>query len=245
LTVKLEELFNVGTGYSLYFIFYKYCIYFLLLIFFVGGFYGIITNKIGDDCGETGNLTEFCVKDFIISYALCNKKEEKSLLTGQLVLNFLTLIGIAILFEQLRQKSFGIIIDFDIKNYSPSTYTLRFDEVPSETTNSEIVSWLENLHSEDMKIEIKKVTRTYKISEFVELSKQKSELNKLKTLGTLSTPDNTANPEIERFKNRMYSVKKLDLINEMLKKVKSTNIEKGKIVFVTFETKDRIVHNQG
>lgn len=209
----------------------------MLLIFFISGLYGLITNKIGDDCGDEGDPDDFCVKDFIITYALCNKREAKNLLTGQLVLNFLTLIAIAILFEQLRQKSLGIILEFDIQNHSPSTYTLRLDGVPSETMNSDIVSWVQNLSTEQMKLEVKKVTRTYKISEFVELSKQKTELNKLKTLNQRSLTGE--GNELGRPKTYEHSIKKLDIVNEMLKKVKANSIEKGQIVFVTFETKDR------
>lgn len=217
------------------------------MIFFSSGIYGIITNKIGDDCAQPGNTTEFCVQDFIITYALCNKKESKNLLTGQLVLNFMTILGIAILFEQLRQKTLGVVNQFDILNSSPATYTLRFDGVPSETTNEDIILWLKSLSTEDVEIQVRKVTRTYKISEFVELSKQRSELDRLKSNMTKELEGgSTINREsktLSFFKPRTseYSIKKLDLVNEMLKKVKSNNIQKGKIVFVTFETRARNV----
>mmetsp|Transcript_30920 Transcript_30920/g.28107 ORF Transcript_30920/g.28107 Transcript_30920/m.28107 type:complete len:115 (+) Transcript_30920:228-572(+) len=52
LGTPLKDLYHLGPGYALYFKFLKDCSLMFLLVFLVGGLYGLITNAESGDCPD-------------------------------------------------------------------------------------------------------------------------------------------------------------------------------------------------
>mmetsp|Transcript_20033 Transcript_20033/g.17109 ORF Transcript_20033/g.17109 Transcript_20033/m.17109 type:complete len:145 (+) Transcript_20033:72-506(+) len=50
LCCELSELYELGSGYALYFSFLKFAMLLLTIMFAITGIYSLISNRVGDDC---------------------------------------------------------------------------------------------------------------------------------------------------------------------------------------------------
>ena len=64
----------------------------------VSGIYNLVSDVVQGDCTSQDSTQEFtyCIKGYILSFTLANKKENKDLLTAQLALNLATVVIIMI-----------------------------------------------------------------------------------------------------------------------------------------------------
>jgi len=236
----LAELYHLGSGYPLYFRFIKYAIAMLGAIFVVSGLYNLISNVAEGDCTsqELADEDAYCVKGYILSFALPNKRDDKKLLKTQLALNFLAVIAIMIFFHLLRYKFRRMKIDADQKTVTPSDYTLELRNIPVDATNDDIEKWIREVVKDDIanddlivkeeeKFHIERIIRVYAIHSYIKLYKQQSALSVRKF--QLNASDSASQEE------RNNVEKQLAEINDQMDKMKNSGkLEKCPIVFITF-----------
>ena len=95
----------------------------LVSMLIVSGIYNLVTNIIEGDCTSQDSTSEsvYCLKGYILSFTLPNKRDNKDLLTAQLALNLATVIVIMIFFHYLRYKFRETEIKADDATITPSS----------------------------------------------------------------------------------------------------------------------------
>lgn len=83
-SAPLSEIYHLGPGYPMYFLFIKSCIMMFSLIMILSGFFNFVTNIIADDCpgiyhDSTTAATEepFCENTFNSILTLAHKRDHK------------------------------------------------------------------------------------------------------------------------------------------------------------------------
>ncbi len=217
---------SLRSGYVLYFGFIKCLIYLFLLMFIISGLYSIITNVVSKDCShvEEGN-DSYCIRDFKTMFSIANKRNKEGLLKAQLSVNLVVLIGIILFFHYIRYQFRKVIVVEDLE-LTPSDYTLRLDRVKASDDNVTLVNSFESLSTPEQKINVVKLTRTYKITEFIHACKRINQLNKL----------------IEKAKDPIKKEMLTMELNEITKRkeeLKNQPLEYGDVAFVTLETPEQ------
>jgi len=178
ITSKLEDLYHLGSGYALYFRLTKYCIGLLAIIFAFSGLFNIYTNFHENNCApeDDPDKLEYCIQDYIINYALPNKRNNISLLNTQLILNLLCVVAIFCFFQYTRYKLRKTVSEAEHLTTTPSDYTIRVVGIPPETKDEDIISWIEGLGDSTHHIKCKKVNRSFDISDYIKLHERKDRL---------------------------------------------------------------------
>jgi len=197
-------------------------------MFTISGIYSIITNVVSKDCDDVSEgRSAYCIRDFKTSFSIANKRDHETLLKAQLSVNFVVLIGIICFFHYIRYQFRKVIVIEDLE-LTPSDYTLRIDRVPATDDNERIEKQFESLSTPEQKINIVKITRTYKVSEFVRVCKNIAKLTK--------QIEKTKEPEkIEKLKLELAECTKEK------EEIMSKPLEYGDVAFVTLETPEQAV----
>jgi len=199
----------------------------LAMLLCISGIYNLVTNAMSEDCPESTNDSDlFCVRDYVSTLTIANKRDHLSHINIQLVLNLVATVVLILAFLKIRHIFRRIFYKFDEKNVTPSDFTVKLEGVPPETTNEELIKWIEGMSHPLMKLTVEKVCRTYKISEFVRLQKKKEKLEiKLKS---------------PKFMNNSEKIQaEIKEVEDKLNETRSQRLEYGHVVFITFGTAKR------
>jgi len=231
----LEKLYHLGSGFALYFRFIKFSVALLVLIFLSSGLYNLISNVVQGDCvddaGALGNaVTSECVKGYILSFAIPNKKNNSKALDIQLGLNLLSVILIMIFFHYIRYRFRKTEVEADDKTITPSDYTIAIYGLPIETTTAQIKEWIHGFSTEAMPLKIERVVRAYSINNYIQLSNHQARLLKQKEIIIKKDIPNKSDQE------------ELDTLNKMIQQLstqiaalKNGGLKHAPIAYVTFE----------
>jgi len=186
---SLKRTYHLGPGYALYFQFFKYCIFFLILVFVCSGLHNLLTSAVGNDCADefTKGGVNYCNQGLAMTYSLANQRNNADSLTLQNILNVLTLLGSIWYFQYVHFHMRKKIMEADRMTITPSDYTIQIKGLPTDPDkylykDSEIIEFIEQHSAEDVQIRVKKVVRAYAISEYIEYLKQKESLENLLTI---------------------------------------------------------------
>jgi len=229
----VDQLSHLGSGYPLYFKFIIYCIKLLVIMMITSGLYNLISNIAEGDCSSAMETTErvYCLKGYIISFSLSNKRDNPSLLQVQLVLNLLTVIIIMVFFHVLRYHFRKMEIEADMMTLTPSDFTIEIQNISRTATNKEIEEWIMKFGNEKQPLNIKRIVRTYDINKYVKL------VNKKKALEVKKAQLNCSqNGEVCQGKKEKIDLE-LEKVSTEIKEMKdSGTLQKCPVVYITFET---------
>ena len=181
LMCELDSFYQVGTyhlgsGYSLYFHFLKYCIVFLLAMLAVSGLFNLITNLIERDCDETATSTSFCVRGWISNTFLSSKRDESGEISIQLILNLVYVILIMVYSHYMRYQMRKIDYEVDKNLTTPADFTLKVTRVPPDVTDLDLRSWFESFSTMSVPVKCVKVVRTYDTKDINRLESKREEI---------------------------------------------------------------------
>jgi hypothetical protein len=229
LKAPLSELYHLGSGYALYFKLLIYCITLLTMMFVISGFYNMISSAAADDCPANDDDTtvstgknNLCVQDFILKFSIANKKDDTGLLTGQMVLNLITVIAMGVFFQYMRFQLRKLHIDADDKTVTPSDYTIRITGLNPELSDQEIKEWIEGLNTEERPVKCIKIHRTFDVAEYVELRKKMDVLETLRVHSFQFERKNTITAEVKQ------------TLSE-LERMRSSGLKPTDTVLITFD----------
>jgi len=251
LAASLEKLAHLGSGYPLYFNFTKYAIGMLLMMFFVGGIYNLVTNIETGDCSDsTANAQKaYCIQGFIHSFIISNKREESESLRIQAVLNLITVFMVMFFFHYLRYKIRKMNVEADEKTVTPSDYAIEIQDLPEDISDEELKTWIYQIAGHQ-DIEILRITKVYAISKYVKLINKKSnfEMKKAKleiqpeymrfitrkmTLGKKKIKQVSGNDDVKKVQINT----KLNSISQKIQGFEGMDrLKRCPVVYVTFKT---------
>jgi len=234
----LIELSDLGTGYPLYFRFFKYSIGALLLIIALSGMYNLISNVKEGACKQSQEEAKdetsetYCIEGYNMSFALSNKRDNPGLLTAQIALNLVTVIAIIIFFQIMRYRFRKMKIAADEKTIRPSDYTVQLQNIPFEAKKSDIREWIYKTFPNE-NLDIVRVIRTHAIGEYIKLINTGSELRVKKALLNYMAEKLS---EKEKAKEKIITEKLAQIENRIEQIQKYRLLKQVPIVFVTFQT---------
>jgi len=225
----------LGVGYPTYFEFIRHSTNLLISMFIISGIYGIVSNVVAGDCSSQSVETEdvYCVKGYILSFTLTNKRDNEGLLIAQLALNLVSAVVVMLLLHYVRLRLRQINFKADSQAVTSSDYTVEIQNVPAEATEQDIRDWILSLEEKCGKLEIEKVVRPYAINQYIELTNEKSALKI--HLAELNKALNK--------KNLKKKAKVEEKIKEISKKIQELRepgkLKKCTLVYITFKTAQR------
>ena len=240
-TAPLKELYHLGSGYPLYFRFIKYSVAMLLAMLLVSGIYNLVTNVVEGDClsQDTTEESVYCLKGYILSFTLPNKRDNKDLLTAQLALNLATVVIVMIFFHYLRYQFRKTEIAADDATITPSDYTIEIENVDPSATNKEIKQWLiDSFATPEQPLEIERIVRPYAINKYMETE---TKVSALKTQKNTFNSSHHRHAPTEKDKIRMQTIDAEIQFHEAHKEQLLKSIHKANLIFVTFRTAQRIL----
>ncbi len=166
----------MGSGFALYFTFIKYCIWLLVVILAVSGVFNIVSNIVGEDCDKAVDDSQFCVRNYVSILHIANKRNHEGLLRAQLILHLIITVVVMLFFHLIRYRVRKISVDADDRTVTPSDFTVRLEGIPAGTTDEELRTWIQGFETNKNKIEIEKITRAYKILEYIRKFSRKSHI---------------------------------------------------------------------
>ena len=220
-TCDLSALYHLGSGYALYFQFVKHCIIMVCLMLGISGIYNLYTNYTTGDCGDVPQTSgsQYCYEDFVTKFTIANKRNHPEELSVQLVLNLITVIGIAVYFQYVRYQSRKTVIAADDETVTPADFTLQLKGVPQEGTDEELKQWLEDQGDPMHPLKVVKICKAYEISGYIKDLRLKQELTEKKN-------DTRANQEEVN--------RELNAVEERLREAKKQGLKQTDIVFAIF-----------
>lgn len=224
LTADLSELYQLGSGYALYFKLTKYCIALLGLVLAISGIYSLVSNVSAGDCPESDDESDnsLCVQTFILKYSMANAKDHPETLKIQMILMLVSIIAIIIFTQFMRYQLRKVHIEVDDTTTTPADYTIKIYGLDPKLTDAEIKEWIEAVQTPENPIKCRRIHRTYKISEFVELDKKKHSLEVLK----IHTQDDEKKKELQ---------KEADKIDKELHELKEGGLELTDTILINFD----------
>ena len=222
---------HLGSGYVLYFSFFKFCVGILCCILLTVGIYSLKTNYQGNQCTSNENSVKSCTPTLINQLSLGNKLDPEftELIIGQFVFGAVTLIVIMFCIGTMRIATRSIASKIEQKKISCSDYTVMITKLPKDSkhplsTDEGLISWITSFSNRTITFEVKKIVRSYDLSEFYRIKENIAQLLKKKD------KPNTA-PE---------QIREIDLeINRLTNKLQDINTQEFKlngVVFVSFAT---------
>jgi len=118
--------------------------------------------------------------------------------------NVLTVVGLITFYQWVRYENRLVEKDCISSTVTPADYTLSVENLRPETTNEEIRELIEKHSTADNPIKIEKITRSYKILEYLKQFKKKGKLQN----------------KIKKTKNKKKKVKLLKEMKEFKKELK-------------------------
>jgi len=232
LTASLDKIYHLGSGFALYFQFIKYSIGLLVLFLAVSGIFNIVTNYTGDDCSPTddGLGSAYCVKGYILSYTLPNKREDEKNLRIQLYLNLATVIIIMVFFHIMRYSFRKTAVAADDKTVTPSDYTVAIEGIPSDASNEDIAEWLKNLNVSKIPIKIERIIRPYQLGSYLQLVAKHQNLTESETKG-----QQPKQSEEQHQKGKAEIHSQICETEKQLKQIKKDGLKLCSIIYITFE----------
>lgn len=185
----ITNLAFLGPGYPLFFLYIKYCIYILIVLFLLSGLYGIITNASGGDCRTEAELsasvkdkpnptsllsdlmTSECLLSYVSQYSLANKRNDGDSMEVQNWLNFVTVIVFIVFLHIFRWRQRVMASICDERDTSASDYTICVENLPRGLAIDylkELKEFIEGQVIPNQKIEVFKVDLTYDLHELTE-----------------------------------------------------------------------------
>lgn len=202
------------------------------MLLLVSGIFSIVTNftSNGDFTSTTtSNLSSSfrqATFDFLTRSSWINKLAKEGLVNAQAWINFCGAILIIIIIYAFRTRQRRLILAVDEAEVNPSNYTIRLRKVPADTSDEEIVEWLQNLLP-NQNLEVTDLIRTHKIGRIVELLRTRKKLD-IKRLSS-----NSWNRKVK------YNHKKR-LIDSELKHWVHKDVEYTDCVFISLQKSMRI-----
>jgi len=224
----LREIYHLGSGFVLFFMFIKYSIILLLLIFSISGMYNLISSGSSDDCNKN-NETTFCIQGFIGSLTIANKRNNIDSLRVQLILNLASVVVIFFFFHFMRYNFRKKTIDIDKETITPADFTIILKGVSPSAEEDDIIKWIHNYSTKEMDLEIRKILRTFDIKDYIfHCEKKNSLINKR---------------DEEMTKNNLGKVQliqiQIEIIERKLEEMKRQGFKHTPNVFVTFRKTTR------
>ena len=176
-----KEYYHLGSGYSLYFFFYKDVVYLTFFIFLISGVYSLWTNYHGDGCDDVVTSTSYCLRDFIGIFSISNKRNNKRELEIQAILDMAAIGFIILYMHYIRYRVRKITVEADHRTITPSDYTVQLDGLPTSRKNpmskdEEIIKWVEGHSTPALPIKVASFTRAFKIQGYIRLVKERDSL---------------------------------------------------------------------
>ena len=234
LTCDPSALYHIGSGYVLYFVFFKHCIGMLVTITMVSGLYNLYTNYIYQDCADPATLSVItedlcCIQGWVSNLSLASKKDHPNERAFQIQLGLLTVIALIIYSQSVRYKIRKLNEEVAETKISPADYTVMFTELPTDfnhhlSSDEGLKEWLEGMAQPGQPVIVKKIVRAYDVNEYMEYQQKKKNLEEKQKQGQVSE-------EKARSKQKKISHKMEELQNEGFKLTG--------IVFVSLEDTDQ------
>jgi len=239
LTAGVSSFYHLGSGYPLYFRFIKYAIAMLLAMLLVSGIYNLVTNVVQGDCTSQDSTAPYtyCIKGYILSFTLANKRENKDFLTAQLALNLATVIVIMVFFHYLRYQFRKTEIAADDATVTPSDYTIEIENIDADACNSEIKQWLMTFATPEQPIEVERIVRPYAINKYIEVV---NKISNLKTQrNTITHSGQALNSEQQ---TRIQTIDtEVQTLETQVNQLKKEGLKKATLIFVTFRKAEQAV----
>jgi len=225
-----SELYHIGSGYVLYFIFFKHCIGLLVTILMISGLYNMYTNYVSKDCADPttiGIITEdlCCTQNLVSDLSLASKKDHPDQRAFQIQLNLLTIIALIIYCQSLRYKVRKMNEEVAETKVSPADYTVMFTEMPTDShhelsKDEGLKKWLEAMGTPENPIQVKKINRSYDVEEFLRCAHKQEKLDLKKKSGEIS---------IHQAETQYRQ------LDEKMEQMESEGFKRTGIIFVSFK----------
>jgi len=226
LTASLKEMYHLGSGYVLFFLFLKYSIGLLLFILAISGIYNLVTSSRSDDCQEESDQeSKLCMQGFIGSLTIANKRYDIDSITVQLILNLASVVAVIFFFHYMRFKFRAKVIDVDNRTITPADFTIIIRGVAEDITNEKIADWIESLATKDNDLEIKKIHRSYDIKEYIKYANKKHSLVKQRDQQMYQ----------KNLRNVQIIQNKIEQVERSIDELKKHRFIYAPVVFVTFK----------
>lgn len=215
LNAELSHMYHLGSGYSLYFQFIK-CSIMLLFVFFIPtGIYNLYTSVTAGDCAvpSADDTSQYCVQDFISKFTIANKKDHDSEIHMQLVLNFVTICMVMVFFHYIRYVLRKMAITAEDDTITPSDYAVKLKNVPHITTDDEIRHWIHRLSSRNMTLNVRKIIRSYDLTEYNELVTEKNKLDDAKDKEQIQEKKQILSQQMLGIDRRIEEIKTSQLVH--------------------------------
>ncbi|CAD8158550.1 unnamed protein product [Paramecium pentaurelia] len=152
----------LGSGYPLYFNFIKCCLMIVGVLFLTSGQYQLVSNLTSNDCEDlvvqvqhrykevqkedswSEQVHNYCLNDWIARSSLANKRFQSILTELPHYFNFSSVIFILIIIFFFRKSQLIIDNDCDIKENTPSDYTLIVKDIPKDCKQQQLKEFFEN-----------------------------------------------------------------------------------------------------
>jgi len=209
----------------------------LILLLLISGGFNLGSNIVQGDCSEsnTNFSGAYCVKGFILSFALPNKRDNEEYLQSQAILNLASVVLILLFFHYFRYQFRKTEIEADDRTVTPSDYTVMIGGIPSTASNKEIEKWIRGLATEGEPLQVARIVRSFRINQYIQLVNKNSKLIKQRAILKNKKGINEA---IKKEKLKEFD-KEIDRITEELKIQKEGGLVRCPVVFVTMKTAQR------
>lgn len=171
-----ERLAYLGPGYPLFFLFMKYAIGMLLMMFLVFGLYALSSNVSGSSCSnDPGSDDDSVCYQYVYLYlSMANKKLDSDGLNIQSWLSFASIVILIIMIQIMRRNVRKTASDCDERDISASDYTVMVEHIPivvGVDYKKELKEAIENEapfthNGQQSKFEVCKINLTYNLEEF-------------------------------------------------------------------------------
>ncbi|CAK77359.1 unnamed protein product (macronuclear) [Paramecium tetraurelia] len=187
----------LGSGYPLYFNFIKCCLMIVGVLFLTSGQYQLVSNLTSNDCEDLvvqvqhqykevqkqdswkEQVHNYCLNDWIARSSLANKRFQTILTQLPHYFNFSSVIFILVIIFFFRKSQLIIDNDCDIKENTPSDYTLIVKDIPKDCKQQQLKEFFEKKFEvevmeidyifyantlKDMELELEEIVKLQKIA---------------------------------------------------------------------------------
>lgn len=202
---------------------------FLSILLVISGIYNIVTNLIAKDCASKSerDTIQYCYRDYVTIFTIANKREHKDQLAVQLVLNFISMCALMGFFHFMRHHIKNKMSEFPEASVTPTEYTLKVYGLPKEFKDEELLQWIESFATKDQPIKVKKICRTFNISQYLMVIKKREKAAR--------------NLEKATGKKKEVLDRRLQTLSVAIEEIQRSKrkIGHGPVAFVTFQTPKR------
>lgn len=240
----ISEFSFLGSGYPLFFIFIKYCLYLLLTILIINGGLSAYIYMSGSFCEPDVDGEIDCKKNGVSTFSYVNIKNDETKVTLQGINNLATIFIIIVFLQFFRKAQKQFSVDCDVADISTTDYSVIVKKIPTNLGENvdyddEIKKYFENglFPKEKEKLVVTQVNLAYNTEEKVQLlaleKEYQRDLKKNKNNQALLTETES---KLKGVQDKLTKINN-DFINGLSKTFCG-------IAFVSFETeqtKDRVL----